>query len=47
VSLEVDKKVVKNGILLELLFIGFEEKLEAREFFFPFFPSTGKQAYFL
>jgi len=32
VSLEADKKVVKNAILLELLFIDFEEKLEAREF---------------
>jgi hypothetical protein len=31
--LKSNKKAVKNGMLLELLFIGLEEKLEAREVF--------------
>jgi hypothetical protein len=46
VSLEADKKAIKNGMMFELLFISFEEKLEAREFF-PFVLSAGRQAYFL
>ena len=43
--LKSDKKAVNNGMLLELLFIGLEEKLEAREYFFTSSPA-GKQAYF-
>jgi hypothetical protein len=42
VSLKANKKVVKNAILLELLFIGFEEKLEARESF-PLLYFNGKE----
>lgn len=41
--LKSDRKVAKNGMLLELLCAGLEEKLEVRKYFSPFVPLLGNR----